>query len=82
MNYAYLLLTLLFIGCGEATDETKTRADTVAIEMEPGKSYRVYRGDQLVKTSDDAKISIAKTIQENETVVVLLEGSAQIIPAR
>ena len=62
MKYSYLLLTLLFIGCGETTDERSTPAKTVSIEMEPNKSYSVYSGDQLVKTSDGTKISISRTI--------------------
>lgn len=82
MKYIYLLLILLLTGCGEATNKTNTTEETAAIEMEPNKSYSVYRGDQLVKTTDDTRISIARTVREDETIVVLLEGSAQIIRAR
>lgn len=82
MKYIYLLLILLLTGCGEATNKTNTTEETAAIEMEPNKNYSVYRGDQLVKTTDDTRISIARTVREDETIVVLLEGSAQIIRAR
>ena len=81
MKYLLTLLTLLlFIGCGETPEETAAPVPTVTIiEMEPNLSYTVYTGDRLEKTSDDAQISMTKTAQDDTTIVVLLEGSAQII---
>ena len=81
MKYLFTLLTLLiFTGCGETEEQAVASAPTVTIiEMEPNKSYTVYTGDRLEKTSDDAQISMTKTAQDDRTIVVLLEGSAQII---
>jgi len=80
MKYLLSILTLLlFLGCGESTESTST-APTV-VEMQLNKSYSVYRGDRVNKTSSDAQISITKSIQGDTTTVLLLLGSAQIVRA-
>ena len=82
MKYIFTLLTLLlFLGCGDATDETTPAPVVTIIEMEPNRSYTVYSGDRLEKTSDNAEVSITKTAQDDITTVVLLVGTAQIIRA-
>ena len=82
MKYILTLLTLmLFLGCGDATDETTPAPAAIIIEMEPNRSYIVYSGDLLEKTSDNAEVSITKTAQDDTTTVVLLVGTAQITRA-
>jgi hypothetical protein len=81
MKYIFTLITLLFfLGCDNTTEKAVTAAPSVTtIEMELNRSYIVYTGDRLEKTSDDAQISMTKTAQDDTTTVVLLQGSAQII---
>jgi len=78
--YSTLLLLLIFQGCGE-TDGTDTEVTQKAqvIEMEPNKNYTVYTGDKIIKTTDDAQISILKNTQDETSSVTLIQGSANII---
>ena len=81
MKYIYTTLLLLVLqGCG-GWDETTTQIEqaVVIVEMIPGKSYTVYKGDKLVKTSDDAQVSILKNTQDDTSSVTLTQGSANII---
>jgi len=81
MKYIYtLLLVALFTGCGGSSEDSSPQSSqSVVIEMQLNQDYTVYKGDTLVKTSDDAKVSITKNTQEDISTVVLLEGTANII---
>ena len=78
------LMLLLLAGCG-SSDSEKTETPVVqtpvVIDMQQNVSYSVYKGDELKKTSSDAKVSITKALQGDATTVVLLEGTAQITRA-
>ena len=85
------LLLVLLAGCGETSSKetgddvkTSTQDETSSqtiVDMQQNVSYSVYKGDELKKTSTDAKVSITKSLQGESTSVVLLEGTAQIIRA-
>jgi len=53
----------------------------IIIEMQQNLSYSVYKGDELKKTSSNAKVTIVKDLQGSATTVVLIEGTAQITRA-
>jgi len=79
----YLLplgLLLILTGCGSSddTNATPSQKEQTTINMEINKSYKVSKGDKLVKTSTDAQVSIEKSLDGDTTTVTLLEGSAQI----
>jgi hypothetical protein len=46
--------------------------------MEPGTAYTVYKGDQILKTSDQASIRITHIDGSTRSTVTLLDGSAMI----
>ena len=71
------LLVVLLAGCGGTSNDEATDIG----DMQQNVSYSVYKGDELKKTSTDAKVSITKSLQGESTSVVLLEGTAQIIRA-
>ena len=73
------LLLLLLVGCGAESENAGSAV--VSVEMQQNVSYSVHKGDELKKTSPDAKISIVKNLGDERTTMVLLEGSAQIIRA-
>jgi len=81
MRYIYtLLLVALLTGCGSSSEESSPQSsNSVVLEMQLNQSYTVYKGDTLVKTSEDAKVSITKNTQDDISTVILLEGSANII---
>ena len=82
MKYIYTALLLLLIqGCGDADkSSTIVKQDAaVVIVMQNAISYTVYKGDKIVKTSDDAQVSILKNTQDDTSAVSLLQGSANII---
>ena len=49
------------------------------IDMVLSEPYTVYPGDAVIKTSDPTLIGIAHTDFNEESTVVLIEGSATII---
>ena len=82
----YLLplgLLLILTGCGSSddTNTTPSQKEVTTIDMEINKSYNVFKGDKLIKTSTDAQVSIEKSLEGDTTTVTLLEGSAQITRA-
>ena len=81
MKYIYITLFLLTLqGCGNSSDNSAPQeTSTVIIDMELNKSYTVYTGDKLVKTSEDTQVSILKNAQEETSTLILLKGSANIL---
>ncbi len=78
MKYLLTLLTLLVLsGCGDTSEPATVESST--IEMQLNKSYEVKKGDQLIKSAPETKVSIEKSLDGEKTTVTLLEGSAQII---
>ena len=82
MKYLLILSTLLFIGCGDAQEGDKSPANTSStINMVLNKSYNVHTGDHVQKKSSDTQVEIIKNVEDKETTVTLLQGSAQLIRA-
>ncbi len=49
------------------------------IEMQEGKTYTVYPGDKIVKTTDNAEVTIVHIDGHPESSVTLIAGDAKII---
>ncbi len=88
----YLVITttalLLLQGCGGGGGGTSADGSGSSslgslgpsqIDMQPNQSYTVYPGDKVVKTTDNAEITISHTDGHNESTVTLIAGEAQII---
>ncbi len=82
-------MTILLLGCGggssngessSATNSPSTGIDIISDQvMVLSQPYVVYRGDKVIKTSDDALLKITHTDKKRESVIKLLEGNATII---
>jgi len=81
MKYLLTLITLLFIGCGDAPENTQATpvATTSTIDMVLNRSYPVYTGDRVDNASSDAELKIITIIEGEEKEVTLIAGSAQLI---
>ncbi len=82
MKYLLTLAALLFIGCGDAQETPQAAAISSATEMVVNKSYTVYPGDHVDKTSAETKLKITKSIEGDTTTVILLDGSAELTRAQ
>lgn len=76
MKYLLTLIALLFIGCGEAPEETTPQTNT--IDMVLNKSYTIHTGDKINNASDDAKLKFIEEIESEDKEVTLIAGSAQL----
>jgi len=82
MKYLFTLITLLFIGCGDAQESNYTPPITNStIDMVIEKSYGVSKGDRVENASDDAEVKVVKNIEGDATSVTLIVGSAQLTRA-
>ena len=74
---------LFLIGCGGGggggggTSEEILPSNTE--KMVYGQLYAVTTGDQVVKTSEDAQIRVTHIIDEVNSTIELVEGTANII---
>jgi len=72
--------TLLFIGCGSATDSAGNGENTTeTIAMSSAEIYQVYPGDHVNKLSPDTQLLITHNDGEEGSSIELLQGSAEII---
>ena len=78
MKYLLTAAALLFIGCGNATD-TGATSSLETIDMQPQKSYTVFKGDRIVKRSADAQVEITRSLEGETMSAKLLTGDAQLI---
>jgi len=81
MKYIYIVLVLLALqGCGGSNESSAQKEiSTVTIDMELNKSYTMYTGDKVIKTSEDTQVSIVKNAQDETSTLTLLKGSANIL---
>jgi uncharacterized lipoprotein YehR (DUF1307 family) len=85
MKKLFFILPLLFLyGCGggsssgeSSSEESSLRAPS-EVEMETGTAYTLYKGDQILKTSDQASVRITHIDGSTRSTATLLEGSAMI----
>jgi len=68
--------TLLFIGCGGGT--TSSTGNTETIVMKSSETYQVFPGDQIKKLSEDVQLTITHNDGEEDSMVVLLQGDAEL----
>jgi uncharacterized lipoprotein YehR (DUF1307 family) len=75
------IFTFLLLGCGESGDGENTTGEsrTKDVTMEINKTYTVYPGNKLIKSSALTKISIKHKDGKLGSIVRLLSGSANII---
>ncbi|MBT5935740.1 hypothetical protein [Sulfurimonas sp.] len=82
MRSIFTVLTLiLLVGCGGSSGSSTSTSQAIVVDMQLDKSYSVYEGDRLEKTSPNTEISIKKETQSDTTTVVLLKGSSTITRA-
>jgi len=72
--------TLLFIGCGSATDTAVNAESTEeTIVMASAETYYVSPGDRINKLSEDTQLLITHNEGEEGSTIELLQGSAELI---
>lgn len=72
--------TLLFIGCGSATDSAESgESATETVVMNSSENYQVSPGDRINKLTEDTQLLITHNEGEEGSTIELLQGSAEII---
>lgn len=86
MKYGLLILfTLLSLnGCGGGSSSGSGGGGTPPsgpseVDMQQNRQYTVYPGDKIIKTSDNAEVTISHKDGQQRSTVTLIAGSAQII---
>jgi len=88
MKYGlFILATLLSLtGCGGGSSSGNggntpgtPPSGPAEIDMQQNRHYTVYHGDKIIKTSDDAEVTIVHKDGQQQSTVTLIAGSAQII---
>jgi uncharacterized lipoprotein YehR (DUF1307 family) len=80
-----LLILLNGCGGGSASDgessgyTPRPTTNPTEIEMRTNKTYTVYPGDKVVKTSDDAEVRITHIDGQTTSTITLVAGDAKII---
>ena len=78
----FLGIALLFAGCGSSGSSSEGGESTPPpsnTNMQVGQSYTVYKGNSIIKDSEDTLITIIHVDGQNESTVTLDHGSATII---
>lgn len=70
----YALLSVVLLGCGSQGSSDRT--------MSINEEYTVAKGEQVVKTSDNALVKIIHKDKSELSTVILLEGNATILPKK
>ena len=83
--FIFMTIAILLVGCSGGSSSssdgggTSTPPPSSDVDMVISEPYTVYPGDAVIKTSDPTLIGIAHTDFNEESTVVLIEGSATII---
>jgi len=83
--FVFIATVIVLSGCGSSSSGSGSSGGgggnppSSDVEMVISETYTVYPGDAVIKTSDPTLIGIAHTDFNEESTVVLLEGSATII---
>lgn len=91
---AIVVLLAFFVGCGGGSSSTRSNIGTgtdtntttpapsgtpkEVVQMITGEVYSVYPGDEIKKSSTDAKVRIIYNKSVDSIAVALVEGSAII----
>ena len=80
----FITTALFLVGCGSSSSSSSSSSSggtppSSDIDMVISEPYTVYPGDAVIKTSDPTLIGISHTDFNEESTVVLIEGSATII---
>jgi uncharacterized lipoprotein YehR (DUF1307 family) len=80
MNKLFFILPVLFLyGCGGGGSSSDGSAGLPSeVTMEPGTTYTLYKGDQILKTSEQASVRITHIDGSTQSTATLLDGSALI----
>jgi len=70
---------LFLIGCGGGGGTSEEIVPQSTERMAYGQLYAVTIGDQVVKTSEDAQIRVTHILNEVNSTIELIEGTANII---
>ncbi len=76
----FVAVTLLFSGCGGSSGSSSGGGSTSPrnTEMEIGQPYSVYKGDAIVKNTEDALLTIVHVDGQSDSTVTLKQGSATL----
>ena len=81
--FVFIITVMVLSGCGSSSSGSSGggggNPPSSDIDMVLSEPYTVYPGDAVIKTSDPTLIGIAHTDFNEESTVVLIEGSATII---
>jgi len=79
--FVFIITVMVLSGCGSSGSSGGGGGNPPSsdIDMVLSEPYTVYPGDAVIKTSDPTLIGIAHTDFNEESTVVLIEGSATII---
>ncbi len=81
--FVFIITVMVLSGCGSSSSSSSGggggNPPSSDIDMVISEPYTVYPGDAVIKTSDPTLIGIAHTDFNEESTVVLIEGSATII---
>ncbi len=79
--YIVTVIVLALAGCEDnSSSVVVNRGDfNKNIRMEQGKAYKIQKGDQIEKISENPQIKIDSNLTSGESSVTLLSGEASII---
>ena len=78
---AIVLISMFLNACGGGGGSTSGNNDNQGTNerMERGKVYKINKGDEIEKLSDDPKIEVTSNLKTGETEVKLISGEAALI---
>jgi len=72
-------LSLAFVGCQSDSTVSDKNDYGTNIRMAKGVTYKIEKGDEIEKISDNPEIKIESNLDTGETNATLLSGEASII---
>ena len=79
MKSIAILIILLFAGCSGGGGDSSSTETLQGTAMEVGVLYPVDTGDKVIKTSDEANVTVVMSTESDTIEVELTDGSVSLI---